>query len=259
MPHNRCKTRFGFAPLTKTGLDGGQQLVQVAEVEIVGGDPPRELPDPFDGSELRAIGRQEPQFQMRLVFFQQGGEPFGVVVAGVVEHRGHLSAARAPPEQDLQKAFEGDGVEPRRKGVNEFAAAQADRAAAGDRLARRRGEDDRVPVLGRPPRAATGAVELEVAFVLAPQSKVLPFRQPAKFFYPPPRAPGRPAPASDAASAGGSPSAGTTAGTAARPVSRHSPAAGVRTVACRPTDARPSQSRPAAGAGPLPATTIAPA
>ena len=105
-----------------------------------------------------------------------------MVVPGVVEHHDHLPAPRPAPKQRLQEGLERGGVELRRAGAHELAAGEAHRPKAGDRLARRRVQDDRGLVLGRNPHAAPCAVALEVALILAPQLNVLPAGQEPQFF-----------------------------------------------------------------------------
>ena len=82
-----------FSPLAKAGLDSDQQLVEAAEVEIVGCQTTGELPDPLDWGELEGVGRQEQQFEMRLTGLEQRLEVFGVVVACIVENDHHLPVA----------------------------------------------------------------------------------------------------------------------------------------------------------------------
>ena len=119
---------------------------------------------------------------------------FCAVVTRVVEYDHHLLVARAASEQGLEEDLEGGGVEHRGKEVDELAAEQ-DRAETGDGLSRRgmeddggrrrgktTGEDDGVLVFGRDPQATSGAVALEVAFVLAPQLNIAAPRQTAEFF-----------------------------------------------------------------------------
>ena len=148
----------------------------------MGGEPPGELPDPLDGCELRAVGRQEEKLEVRPVPAQVRLEELGVVVPRVVQDDDHFHAPRPPSKQALEEAKESFRVEHRREGVHELPRAEADGAEAGDRLPGRRVEDDRVLVLRRHPDMAAGAVPLEVALVLAPELDVIARRQLAEFF-----------------------------------------------------------------------------
>lgn len=158
------------------------QFVQVGEVPIVRCQPSREFPDSLDGRQLGAVRRQKQQFEMGSVLLQQRLEQLGVVVAGVVQHHHHPLVAGPVAKQFPQVGFERGRVELGRHDVNELAASQADRAEAGDGLARGGVVDHGVPVLRGNPHSAARAVLLEVAFVQAPQFNVAALRQPAQFF-----------------------------------------------------------------------------
>ena len=151
-------------------------------MEVVGREPPRELPDPLHRRELRAVRRQEQELEAFPVPVQVWLEEPGVVVARVVEDHDHPHAPRPPARQGLEEGQKGLRVECRGEGVDELPGPQADGAEAGDGLARRRVEDDGVPVLRRHPEAAARPVALEVALVLAPQLDILTKRQFHEFF-----------------------------------------------------------------------------
>ena len=151
-------------------------------MEIVCSQPPRQPPNALDGRKLRTVGGKEQQLEVLAMGGKQRLKQFCAVVTRVVEHDHHFLVARAASEQSLQEDLEGDGVEHRGKEVDELAAEQADRAETGHGLSRRGMEDDGVFIFGRDPHATSGAVALEVAFVLAPQLNIAATRQTAEFF-----------------------------------------------------------------------------
>ena len=51
-------------PTIEASTDSVQYFAQRGEVAVVGGQPPSQLPYPFDRSQLRAVGRQEQQAQL---------------------------------------------------------------------------------------------------------------------------------------------------------------------------------------------------
>ena len=104
------------------------------------------------------------------------------MVPGIVQHQYHARAARAMPQQRLQKGPERGRIERGAQGADELAGAQADGTKAGDRLAGGRMEQDRILDLGRHPHAAPGAMLLEVAFVHAPEFNALAPGQAVQFF-----------------------------------------------------------------------------
>lgn len=118
---------------------------------------------------------------MRLMPLQQRLEQLGVVVAGVVQHH-HPPAAGPVAKQLPQLSIERGRIELGLHGVNELAGSQADRVKAGDGLVGEGLDDPRIPVLGRHPHVTARAVLLKVAFVQAPQFKIVRFRKPAQFF-----------------------------------------------------------------------------
>src|SRR5438132_14071391 len=79
----------------------------------------------------------------------------------------------------------GLGVEHFAHPTDKLPGAQVDGPKAGDRLAGRRMQQDRVLVLRRHPHATARTMLLEVTFVQAPQFKVGLSSQTAEFFLPP--------------------------------------------------------------------------
>lgn len=104
------KDSVGFVPLPEAGFDGRGKFVEAVEVEVVRGQPPGRLPNPFDGRGLWAVGRQEQQFDILAVPIQVRLEGLGVVVSGVVRHDNHPSVPGTAAEQRLEEVEEGLGA-----------------------------------------------------------------------------------------------------------------------------------------------------
>ena len=142
-----------------------------------------ELPDALDGGQLRTVQRQKQQGEHGAIFSKQGREQDRVVVPGIVQHQYPARAARAMPQQRLQKGRERNRIERGAQGADEFAGVQAVGLKAGDRLAGGRMEQDGILDIGRHPHAAPGAMLLEVAFVHAPELNAFAPCQAVQLFY----------------------------------------------------------------------------
>ena len=84
--------------------------MQVLEIEDVRGESPGEFPDSFDRRKVRAVGREEQQFENVGAFVEEGLEELGVVVAGVVQHDDDLASRRAAAEHQAKELLELDRV-----------------------------------------------------------------------------------------------------------------------------------------------------
>lgn len=105
-----------------------------------------------------------------------------MVVPGVVQDDHHAFCAGPSAQQQPQERFECFGVERVTQAVCEFPCLQAHCAKASNRLAGGCMGQHRVFDLWRNPHSAACAVLLEVAFVQAPQFKILSLCQTTQFF-----------------------------------------------------------------------------
>lgn len=64
--------------------DGLAEFLQLREVPVIRADAARQLPDPLDGVELRAVRREEEEPQHLPVRREERGESAGMVVCGVI-------------------------------------------------------------------------------------------------------------------------------------------------------------------------------
>jgi hypothetical protein len=95
----------------------------------------------------------------------------------------NATPTRSMTHQLPEKALEGLRIEHLAHAADEFPGAQVDCAEAGNRLARRCMQENRVLDLRRHPHATSRTVLLEVALIQAPQINVDPSGQTAEFFY----------------------------------------------------------------------------
>jgi hypothetical protein len=58
---------IGLLPVFELPFGGFDYFFQRGEITIVEAKPPRQFPDPLDRIQIRAIGRQETQFELRLL------------------------------------------------------------------------------------------------------------------------------------------------------------------------------------------------
>lgn len=148
----------------------------------MGRQPSSQFPDSLDGGEVGAVGWQEQQSEVLSALAQPRCKKLGVVIPSVIQDNDHFLSSRAVPQQLFQERLEGVGVEFGGYGANELAAFQADRAKAGNGLARRGVDKYRILVFRRHPHPAARSMLLEVAFIQASQLNVLFFGQAPQFF-----------------------------------------------------------------------------
>jgi hypothetical protein len=105
-------------------------IVQFREISVVEASPTRQLPDPLDRIQLRAVRRKEVESEMFEVLLPPLGVKPGMVEAGVVcNHHDTSSGAAADGPKLFEKLPASEGVEfIRLASKREFAVPQADRA-----------------------------------------------------------------------------------------------------------------------------------
>src|SRR5579863_1304119 len=138
---------------------------------------------------------------------------------------------------------------------HEFSVPQAHGAEVANGLARRMVQQHRVLLLRRHPHSTAGSVLLEMHFIHGPQINAFVSRPLAEFFYKPPGLAHPRERSADAACAGGTPIAGTIAGTVALSISRQNVCPGKPKGLCHPTGRRtipPPRGFAARRSGPFP-------
>jgi len=172
-------------PSGELRFDGSDDLVQRWEVAVMQTESACELPDPFDGIQIRAVGRQVVQGELGLLPRPPRGVQRGVMIFGIVDDHHH--APPRPPTALPQLGQEAPGRH-RVKAAGlaaekKFAISQPDGSKVTDALARRRMEQDRIVHLGWDPHPAAGAVLLKMNFVHSPKINGGIEGQGQKFFY----------------------------------------------------------------------------
>jgi len=89
--------------------------LEFREVLVVRTQPSRESPDPLDGVQLRAVGREEFQSQEGSILLQEGPEIAAMVVSGVIHNQDLATPARSVPHQMMEEGFKSHGVKGLRK------------------------------------------------------------------------------------------------------------------------------------------------
>jgi hypothetical protein len=143
----------------------------------------RQLPDPFYGVELWAVGRQEIKAKHMLMVSQPRLERFRMVPPGIVEHDDHLPTPSLVGQKLLQEGEKRVGTKPLSSHGDESPVGHAHRPEDRNTFAGRSMEYDRVHIFRWHPHGAPGTMLLELTFVFRPQIKVVPSGEATSFFY----------------------------------------------------------------------------
>ena len=80
-------------PLAELGFDGVDYRFQLIEIAVVQAETPCELPNSFDGIQIRRVGRQIVQRKVKQVFFSPWPMKKGMMVFGVIGNHHHPAAS----------------------------------------------------------------------------------------------------------------------------------------------------------------------
>lgn len=235
----------GARPESQLRIHGGGEICQGREASVMEAKAPQELPDPFDGIELRTVWRQEMETKARSVEVSPLSMQGRVVVLRIVGDDDHTPACRRADSAEMAKEVPaGLGIEVA-KGLRaaQFSVADSNRPKVADGLSGRGMVADGIGHLGRHPHPATAAVLLEVHLIQRPQIDGGVSGQSAEFFCVRPVAADLPKQPEVAASAAGIPFVGTAAGIAGREGLCRGACSGTRTGADHPRGERPGRSR----------------
>ena len=158
-------------PLAELLFDHFGDGIQRREVLVVEAETARELPDPFDWIEFRAVRWKEIEFESSGHVFPPAPVKARMVVLRVVRDHHHPSPCGGGLVSNLTgKREEGLGVEfAGLLAKDEFAVPEPDGAKVSDALSGREMPEDRVFRLGRDPHTTAGAVLLEMDLVGGPE------------------------------------------------------------------------------------------
>ena len=170
------------APTRQLGRDGAHQIAERRKVLIVRAKLAGQLPDPFDGIQVRAVGRQEGARQGRVPRREKRVQERCVMIPGIVQHEDELPVGPAMPPELAQERRECDRIELGGEGGYELTRPELDGPEQGHGLARRGMEQHGSRLFRRHPHDAAGAVLLEVAFVETPEVNPVGVSEPAEFF-----------------------------------------------------------------------------
>jgi hypothetical protein len=168
------KRLVAHAPLLELSLHGGGNKGELREVSIVKTKTADKFPNPFDGVEIRTVGRKEKQLELRLLSFSPLPVHTGVVVLGIVrdDHDATSRAARYPAELPEES--------PRRLRIKplglllreKLAIAQTDGAKVSHGLASRMMQQNGIPDFGRDPHPTPRTMLLKMNFINSPKVNV---------------------------------------------------------------------------------------
>ena len=188
---------FGGAKTSKNGIRSGPNLKLSIHVErkfserreivVVNPKSFKELPNPLDGIELRAVWWEEKQRKFRLFGIAPVGVKGGVVISGVINDD-HDTSTRSGADamQVAQEDPTGLSVEMTRGGKRaKFTVPQSNGTEVAGAFSCRSMQAYRVVDLGWHPHPAATSVLLEMNFIHRPQVDVRISRQQPEFFLQP--------------------------------------------------------------------------
>jgi hypothetical protein len=148
-------------------------------------EPPRQFPNPFDGIQVRAVGRQVAQGEFGLLLRPPSRVQRGVMIFGVVDDHHHApSRPSAAAPQFFQEAPGRHPIKAARFAAEEeFTVPQADSSKVADAFACGSMEQNWIVHLGRNPHPAAGAVLLKMNFIDGPEVNGGIVGQGVEFFY----------------------------------------------------------------------------
>jgi hypothetical protein len=166
-------------------FDRRNHSTEVGEVAIVKAEAPRQFPNALNWVQVRTVGRQVAQSELRLLLGPPRGVQFGVVIFGVVANYHHAppGASTALPERG-QKIPCSHSIKAAGFATEEEPAiAQADGSKITNAFARGRVQENWVGHFWRHPKAPARAVLLEMNFIDRPQVNAGIGGQGVEFFY----------------------------------------------------------------------------
>jgi hypothetical protein len=174
---------IGLTPGVELSEYRFNEFIEKGKVAIVSAKATNQLPDSLDGIELRAVRREKVKAQAMAMLIQPGLEQAGVMPPGVVENYDHLFPSPQLAQDLLQEDEKGLGTELLGSLGYQSPVADANGPKDTDTFPGRCMENHRVSILWRHPHGAPRTMLTEVAFILAPQIKIVSSGKTAQFFY----------------------------------------------------------------------------
>jgi len=160
----------GTSPSGQAGLDGGNDGGKIREVLIVQAAAANQFPDPLDGIEFRAVGRQEMEAKMTGDLLPPCFMKVGVMIARVIADDDNLAVlARGKALEFAEELPAGGGIE-HSLGLRhqQLSIGKTNRAKEADAFTRRGVAANRIANLRRHPQAAARAMLLEMHLIHGP-------------------------------------------------------------------------------------------
>src|SRR5579862_8775971 len=179
------KCFIGLFPVSELSFHSLQHASQRGEIAIMEAEPSRQLPNPLDRIQIRAVRRQVTQHELRFLLHPPLGMQLGMVILGVIGNHDHPASSPATAVAQLAQKVPGSH---RVKAVGfaleeKLSISQTDGAKIADALASWMVKNHWVVHLGRNPHSGARTVLLKMDFINRPQINRGVSCQSAEFFY----------------------------------------------------------------------------
>src|SRR6266568_4520977 len=176
---------IGLCPVCKLPFDCLDHACERGEVTIVEAQPARQLPDPLDRIQIRAIGWQVTQYELGFLLRSPLCVKLGMVILGIIRDHDHpVPGPTAAPVQLAKKIPGGHRVKAGGFTLEQkLSISQTHGAEIANTFASGVVKQHRVVHLGWNPHSGAGTVLLKMNFINRPQVNGWIFCQCAEFFY----------------------------------------------------------------------------
>lgn len=177
-----------MTPSVEYTFNGIDHILQLGEVSVMSSFSPRDLPNPLDGVEFRAVGRHELQRKSLMTVQSPFSMKLSMVVSDVVDDQHNPpSRVRTDLAQVFEEAKECLPVElVCFSAIDELAISDSHCSEISHALSCWMMENNRVFHIFRNPHAASGSMLFESDLVQGPDIDPLILQKSQQFFYIPP-------------------------------------------------------------------------
>lgn len=177
-----------MTPSVEYTFNGIDHILQLGEVSVMSSFSPRDLPNPLDGFEFRAVGRHELQRKSLMTVQSPFSMKLSMVVSDVVDDQHNPpSRVRTDLAQVFEEAKECLPVElVCFSAIDELAISDSHCSEISHALSCWMMENNRVFHIFRNPHAASGSMLFESDLVQGPDIDPLILQKSQQFFYIPP-------------------------------------------------------------------------
>lgn len=228
------KSEIRFSPELESLENGVDQVLQGWEVTIVGTEMPRQLPDPFSGIEVGAIGRQKVELETAAMSIEPRPKNSGMMVPSIIHHQDDLPIRPGVTKKQSQELLERYGVEGLSLAGDQASVGWTDCAENSHRLPGWGVIKHGIGIFRGNPHGAPRAMLLKMAFIPEPQVNVLSSGQFSEFFYMSPWPQGRPGRLRTGVSSDEIPDDGKASGTDGPPYQSDTGSSDDDSAVCRP-------------------------